>query len=129
MTIRIYLVNDNPTFLRAVASFLARVPGVEVIGHSELGLEAMGHIADAKPDVVLLDIKLPDVSGLEVCLALRSWTEPPQIVLMALADSDAYVEMASKVDALGFVNKANFAAELPTLLARYSSLPSAGVYP
>lgn len=126
MSLRIYLVDDNPTFLRAVAGFLVDMRDVEVIGQAGLGQVALKHIAALQPDVVLLDIRLPDASGIDVCRTLRSWAQPPQVVLVTLADSESYVEIARKVGALGFVNKAEFAVELPVVLALCTAMPAAG---
>jgi DNA-binding NarL/FixJ family response regulator len=99
---------------------------LEVIGQAGLGQVAVSQIAELQPDVVPLDIRLPDVSGIYVCRTLRSWAQPPQVVLVALADSKSYVEIARNVGALGFVNKADFAAELPVVLALCTAMPAAG---
>lgn len=123
MALRTFLVDDNLTFLTAVCGFLAQLPEVDVIGQSTRGVDALEQIEQCKPDVVLLDLELPDVSGLDVGLTLSFWKQPPHIIILSMHDSAGYVAMAEKLGALAFVNKADFVSELPVLLGLIATRP------
>ena len=126
MTVSIYLVDDNLTFLKAVSGFLGEIPDVRVIGQSTRGKEGLSRIAKVKPDLVLLDINLPDITGIEVAQAMSTWTQPPLVLFLSMYDSEAYLEIAQNLGAIGFVNKADFADELPLLLGIFTTLEPRG---
>ena len=82
---RVLVVDDEPQLLRALRINLS-VRGYEVCT-AATGTEALHAAADAKPDVVILDLGLPDMSGIEVITGLRGWLSVPIIVLSARTDS------------------------------------------
>lgn len=89
---RVLIVDDEPQILRALRINLA-VRGYEITTAST-GAAALRAAAECRPDVIVLDLGLPDIDGLEVLAGLRGWNETPVIVLSARADS------AEKVAAL-----------------------------
>lgn len=116
MALTVFLVDDNRTFLAAARDALATVDGVSVVGHAVSGRDALAQLAVLKPDMVLLDIDLPDLSGIEVGIQLRTWAHPPQILFVSLHDGASYAATQLEVGAIGYVNKANFVTELLPLL-------------
>ena len=112
MTINILLVDDNPTFLLAVRQFLDRLPGTQVVGQAHDGREALTLAAELQPELMLLDIGMPRLNGLEVARAMQSWSRAPRIVFLSMHDNNAYREAARDLGALGFVGKADFVVEL-----------------
>lgn len=90
--IRVLVVDDEPQILRALRINLS-VRGYEVIAVAT-GADALRAATDHRPDVVVLDLGLPDISGIEVLAGLRGWLTAPVIVLSARTDS------ADKVEAL-----------------------------
>lgn len=126
MTVRTYLVDDNLTFLKAVNGFLAQLPHVEVLGQSTHGFDALARIEQAKPDLVLLDLALPDINGIDVGLSMSFWTQPPHIIILTMHDSAGYMALAQKLGAMAFVNKADFVKELSPLLELLGSQASRG---
>ncbi|MBT9493784.1 MAG: response regulator [Paucibacter sp.] len=107
MAIKILLVDDNPTFVAAVSAFLQQLPDVSVVGHAPDGVVGLSQIALHKPDLVLLDIAMPVMNGLEMAARLRGQADCPRLVFLSLHDSDGYHIAAQGLGA-GFVNKANF---------------------
>jgi two-component system KDP operon response regulator KdpE len=86
---RVLVVDDDPALLRALRIGL-EARGFEVtVAHT--GAEGLARAAQAAPDLVVLDLGLPDIDGVEVCLRLRQWTEVPVIVLSALDSEDRKV--------------------------------------
>ncbi|BBZ22121.1 response regulator [Mycolicibacter hiberniae] len=92
MSTRVLVVDDEPQILRALKINLS-VRGYEVVTAST-GAGALRAAAEQRPDVVILDLGLPDISGIEVLAGLRGWLTAPVIVLSARTDS------ADKVEAL-----------------------------
>ncbi|MCV7382751.1 response regulator [Mycolicibacter longobardus] len=92
MSTRVLVVDDEPQILRALKINLS-VRGYEVVT-AATGAGALRAAAEQRPDVVILDLGLPDISGIEVLAGLRGWLTVPVIVLSARTDS------ADKVEAL-----------------------------
>lgn len=124
MALAVLLVDDNHTFLDAAYGVLATVEGISVIGHAASGLDALAKIEALKPNMVLLDIGLPDISGIAVGLQLSSWAQPPHIVYVSLQGETGYETVQECVGAIGFFNKANFVTELLPLLETFAHNPT-----
>lgn len=118
MTIRTLLVDDNPDFLAAVRLFLDTMPAVQVIGEARNGQDALFKTALLQPDLVLLDISMPDMSGLEVARRIKSWAEPPAIAFLSMNISEEYQTATCDLGALGFLEKSKLSIELPLLIER-----------
>ena len=112
MTIKILLVDDNPTFLTAIRGFFDRLPGTEVIAEARDGREALTKAEKLQPDLVLMDIAMPELNGLNAARAMQYWPSPPYIVFLSMNDSEAYRAAARGLGASGFVSKSNFVIEL-----------------
>jgi two-component system KDP operon response regulator KdpE len=85
----ILVVDDEPQILRALTTNL-RGAGYDV-EHAETGEEALAAAAARPPDAVVLDLVLPDISGVEVCRELRRWSETPILILSALGEEEQKV--------------------------------------
>jgi len=116
MMIRVMLADDNPTFLAAVRQFLSALPGTEVAGEAHNGREAVELAARLHPDLVLLDIGMPEMNGLEAARRMQQWQAPPFIVFLSMHNSQAYRDAARQVGAAGFISKADFVDELPRMI-------------
>ncbi|MGI9134224.1 MAG: response regulator [Rhodoferax sp.] len=116
MSIRVLLVDDNKTFLAAVKNFLLTLPGVQVVGQAHDGQTAITLAAQLAPDLVLLDIVMPAMSGLEVAVALQALVAPPHIVFLSMHDSQAYRSAAHALGARGYVGKGDFVSDLVPLI-------------
>lgn len=113
---KILLVDDNLTFVTSVRNFLSGLTGVSVVDHAVNGVQALQKVQQLRPDLVLLDIAMPDMDGLEVAAQMQAWSQVPTIVFLSMNDNDAYREAARHVGAKGFVSKANFVTELIPLV-------------
>lgn len=114
----VLIVDDHPSF-RASARELLESEGFEVVGEAEDGLSAVEAAARLRPDVVLLDVQLPDIDGFEVAERLRMAGGGPCIVLVSSRDGADYGPLIAACGACGFVAKAELTGEaLVKLLAR-----------
>lgn len=129
MTLTVFLVDDNRTFLSAACGALATVEGVVVVGHAVCGRDALVQIELHKPDMVLLDVGLPDISGIEVGLQLRTWAKPPRIIFVSLHDEAHFTAVLQQASGEGYVNKANFVTELLPLLESISGSANWNAHP
>lgn len=111
------LVDDNLTFVSAVCHVLDKLAHVVVSGQAHDGKSALAHVRACPPDLVLLDIGMPGMNGLELARALGQAASPPHIIFLSMHDNREYRAAAAELGA-GFVSKADFVNELiPTLEA------------
>lgn len=115
MTLKILLVDDNHTFIAAVRQFLDRLPDVVIIGQAHDGKSALAIVRQQRPDLVLMDIAMPGMNGLELARAIQLDPSAPQIVFLSMHDNQEYRVAARELGA-DFVSKADFVSELLPLL-------------
>ena len=84
---RVLVADDNETYRHALLTVLKGVPSLEVIGQAASGDECLRLVATLSPDVVLLDVNMPQLSGIEVTRRLKSGEHPPQVVILSLSDA------------------------------------------
>ena len=116
MRLQILLVDDNKTFLAAVRNFLETLPRVEVVGQAHDGKTALALAERLLPDLVLLDIVMPEMNGFEVAAALQQMASPPRIVFLSMHDSQSYRAAACELGVQGYVGKGDFVVGLVPLI-------------
>jgi DNA-binding NarL/FixJ family response regulator len=104
MGVTVLIVDDHPSF-RASARTLLEAEGFEVVGEAENAAEALRSARELEPDLVLLDVQLPDLDGFEVCQLLQSFDHPPMVVLTSSRDGADYGRCINGCGARGFVPK------------------------
>ena len=116
MTIRVLLADDNATFVAAVRQFLSSMTGTDVVGVAHNGRDAMALCESLRPDLLLLDIGMPEMNGLEAARRMQQWDRPPLIVFLSMHNGQAYRDAARQLGASGFISKADFVDELPRMI-------------
>ncbi len=111
-TIRIFLVDDHALFRDGLRALLAGCPDMEVVGEAADGQEAVSRVPSARPDVVLMDIAMPGLGGLEATQALRRVHPQAQVLVLTQYESREYVTRFLKVGAAGYVLKKAAGPEL-----------------
>jgi DNA-binding NarL/FixJ family response regulator len=102
----VLIVDDHAPF-RAVAQALLQLEGFEVVGEAADARSALEAVGRLRPDVVVLDIQLPDLDGFEVARRLAQAGDPPVIVLVSSRDSSAYRRRLADSPARGFIPKSD----------------------
>jgi DNA-binding NarL/FixJ family response regulator len=99
---RTVLIVDDRSDFRLLARQLLETDGFTVVGEAADAQGALGAALELHPDVVLLDVRLPDGSGVDVARTMRSWSAPPMVVLTSTAD---YTVAARECGAIAFIPK------------------------
>ena len=110
--IRVFLVDDHVLFRDGLRALLAGCEDMEVVGEAGDGQEAVARVPGARPDVVLMDIAMPGLGGLEATLALRRVYPPARILVLTQYESREYVTRFLKAGAAGYVLKKAAGPEL-----------------
>lgn len=118
MTITVLLADDNPVFLASVWGLLYVLPNTKIIAAARDGEEALTKAWQLQPDLLLLDIAMPKLNGLDVARAMQSWSHAPRIIFLSLNDGEAYRAAARDLGAFGFVAKSDFVVGLIPLIER-----------
>jgi len=106
-TIRVLVVDDYEPWRRFVCTVLQKYPKLEIVGEVADGLEAVQKAGELHPDVILLDIGLPTLDGIEVARRLRRISAESKILLVSQESSDDVVQEALSAGASGYVVKTN----------------------
>jgi DNA-binding NarL/FixJ family response regulator len=104
------IVDDHAEFRRAAGALLA-AEGFDVVGEASDAAQALDAVSRLRPQVVLLDIQLPDVDGLSVAEQLAEGPDPPAVVLISSRDAAAYGERLRHAAAKGFIQKSALSGE------------------
>src|ERR687889_989745 len=105
MSIRVLLVDDDPLVRSGLRMMLAGAEQVAVVGETDDGRGALAAVDLHRPDVVLMDIRMPLVDGIEATRLVRSQPSPPAVVVLTTFDADEYVLRALRAGAAGFLLK------------------------
>ncbi|MFF1968215.1 response regulator [Streptomyces sp. NPDC058232] len=105
MTIRVLLADDNEITRRGLTWIMDSSPDIEVCGEAVDGQEAVARAGELQPDVVLLDVRMPRLDGLESIGHLLSLPHPPRILMLTTFHEDESVRVALRAGAAGFLLK------------------------
>jgi DNA-binding NarL/FixJ family response regulator len=104
-TIRILIVDDHPMVREGLGSMLATMAAMEVVGEAGSGAEAIAQAKALQPDIVLLDLQLPDVDGLIVLQQMKAAAPKTNILIVTMHDNATYMTQAIAAGAAGYVLK------------------------
>ncbi len=116
--IRTVVVDDSPLMLKTLSLLLEQQGGVELIGTSTDGRLAMRRLAELSPNLVLMDLQLPGMNGLEVTRWLKAQAQAPAVIILTAEDTPEHRAGAQMVGADGFVAKQHLWAELPVAIRK-----------
>lgn len=104
-TYRILVVDDHPIVRSGIRALLESEPTFSVVGEAEDGAEAVRLAGDLAPDVVLMDLQMPGVNGIEATRRITAMSEAPKVVVLTTFDTDADIVRALDAGAAGFLLK------------------------
>ncbi|WP_372504006.1 response regulator transcription factor [Actinomadura rupiterrae] len=103
--IRVLIVDDDPLVRAGLSMMLAGADDLEIVADVADGAEVVAAVNEHRPDVVLMDIRMPRVDGLAATQLLRSRREPPEIIILTTFDTDDHILRAMRAGASGFLLK------------------------
>ncbi|MBB2743698.1 UNVERIFIED_ORG: DNA-binding NarL/FixJ family response regulator [Microbispora rosea subsp. rosea] len=103
--IRLLVVDDHPVVRDGLGALMSTVEGIEVVAVAEDGLRALAAVREHSPDVVLMDIAMPNMDGIEATRRLSAGPRPPSVVMLTMSDDDLSLLAAVRAGARGYLLK------------------------
>lgn len=125
---RILIADDHPLFRIGLAHAL-RARGFEVVAEAENGHHALDLARTHRPELVVLDVRMPVMDGIEACRALRAGPEAPSVVMLTTFDEPAIIAAARDAGAVAYLSKETEPARLAETLARIADDPEGNWMP
>ena len=114
--LRVLLVDDSQDFLESAARFLSAYPSLEIVGWTFSGRDARELVARLQPDLVLMDLTMPGMNGLEATRQIKALPGAPSVVILTLHANHEYRVAAEAAGADGFIAKSEFGTQLLPLI-------------
>lgn len=118
-SVRVLIVDDQKPFREASNMVVEMTDGFEVVGEAENGEEAVAMALELQPDLVLMDVQMPGIDGIEATRRITRLDQPPRVLVMSTHESGSYEEPALAAGAIAFVPKSQFGMD--TLEACWAS--------
>ena len=112
MTVRLFLIDDHPLVRDGLRARLGAVAGLEIVGEAGSGAEALALVDGLRPDLLLMDVGMKDMNGIELAALLLQRKPALHIVMLSMYDNPEYVQKALQVGARGYVLKDSRSAEI-----------------
>ena len=122
--IRLFLVDDSLQFLGVATRFLQTQPSCEVVGSSDSVQTALTQISMTQPDVVIMDLVMPGMNGLEATRKLKQQSTSLRVIVVSLQDGVEYADGAEMSGADGFIPKGDFCEKLVPFIGTLFNKPS-----
>jgi len=104
-TIRILLADDHPVVRQGLRSMLSAIPDFEVIGEAQSGEEAINAAMSGRPDIVLLDVRMPGQDGIQTARQIHQTTPNSRVIILTMHDDPEYVARALEAEVHGYLLK------------------------
>ncbi|RPE80867.1 response regulator [Vulcaniibacterium tengchongense] len=112
------LVDDHPGFIGAAMRHLRKLDWIEVVGTAGNGIEAIAQCETLRPQVVLMDMAMPEMGGLQATRLIKAQDQPPYVVIASHFDDTEHREHALRAGADAFVSKLAYIQDVLPLLQR-----------
>ena len=110
--VTVLTVDDQVVFRHAARDVIAATPGFESVGDAESGEEAVAAVERLRPELVLLDVRMPGIGGIEAARRIRAANPETVVILISIEDSEEFAEDAQVCGAAALVRKQDFGSAL-----------------
>lgn len=117
--ITVLLVDDHDGFINAAMRHLRKLDWLDVVGRAGNGLEAIERSESLRPDVVLMDLAMPEMGGLQATRLIKTQDAPPFVVIASHFDDSEHRTHAMRAGADAFVSKLSYIQEVLPILEKY----------
>jgi len=114
---RVLIADDDPLVCQSLKTILQADGSIEVIGIASDGIEAVELFAELQPDVVLMDIRMPKMTGIEACESILKQFPDARVLFLTTFSDDEYIVEALRLGAKGYILKQDFESIIPALKA------------
>ncbi|HEY4354713.1 MAG TPA: response regulator transcription factor [Acidobacteriaceae bacterium] len=111
-SIRVLCVDDHPAMREGVAAYMHSAPDMQLVAEAVNGREAIEQYRKSRPDITLMDLRLPDISGIDALLAIRREFEHARVIMLTTFDGDADIRRALEAGAQAYLLKTMSRSEL-----------------
>ena len=115
-TIKILLCDDNDNFRQLLTQYIKAIPGVEVVGEAIDGVDVIDKTEALNPDLVLMDLSMPNQSGLDATKTIKEKWPSKSVIILTLYEDSVYKELADEFNADGFIAKSSIKTQLPAVI-------------
>ena len=116
--IKILLCDDNDNFRQLLVQYIHSLPGVEVVGEANDGVDVIDKTETLEPDLVLMDLSMPNQSGLDATKTIKERWPNIYVVILTLYEDIVYKELADEFNADGFIAKSSIKTQLPAVIMK-----------
>jgi CheY-like chemotaxis protein len=110
--LKVLLVDDNLEFLEVAAEFLSGQAAIELVGMAQSGRSGVEMVAQTSPDLVIMDLAMPGMNGLEATRRIKAQPSPPHVIIVTMYDGPEVFSLAHDAGADDFITKSDFGDSL-----------------